>query len=204
MAKFCGLSLQASAPSCGGSSVKVRVGPRMAVGLIGIAEFNPKGDPAVDSFLRSICSFTGLNCNDLVTSLSGFNCCLNAPAINNYPENEPQSTLTKNLIHLSQSESVIAKFDGFLPYNLRRYEAFRPPVYNVANLPSDLPLFLSYGGNDAISDVEDVQYLINIQKYHLGDKLKSLFVKDYGHFDFIKAVNAKDLVYNEVVDFFKS
>ncbi|XP_031283756.1 triacylglycerol lipase 2-like [Pistacia vera] len=166
-----------------------------AVGLIGIAEFKPKGDPVVDSFLKSICSFTGLNCNDLVTSLSGFNCCLNASAINKYLKNEPQSTLIKNLIHLSQiiRTKVIAKFDGFLPYNLKRYEAFRPPVYNVANLPSDLPLFLSYGGNDAISDVEDVQYLINIQKNHLGDKLKSLFVKDYGHFDFIKAVNAKDL-----------
>ncbi|KAJ0110330.1 hypothetical protein Patl1_03026 [Pistacia atlantica] len=177
-----------------------------AAGLIGIAEFNPKGDPAVDSFLRSICTSTGLNCNDLVTSLSGFNCCLNASAINNYPENEPQSTSTKNLIHLSQiiRTKVIAKFDGLLLYNLRRYGAFRPPVYNVANLPRDLPLFLGHGGNDAISDVEDVQYLISILKYHLGDNLKSLFVKDYGHFDFIRAVNAKDLVYNEVVDFFKS
>lgn len=99
---------------------------------------------------------------------------------------------------------VIAKFDGLLAYNLRRYGAFRPPIYNVANLPNDLPLFLSHGGNDALSDVEDVQYLISILKSHLGDNLKSLFVKDYGHLDFIRAVNAKDLVYNEVVDFFKS
>lgn len=99
---------------------------------------------------------------------------------------------------------MIARFDGLLAYNLQRYGAYTPPTYDVANLPRDLPLFLCHGGNDALADVEDVQYLLYILKSRIGDKLKSLFVKDYGHLDFIRAVNAKDLVYNQVVHFLKS
>lgn len=83
------------------------------------------------------------------------------------------------------------------------YGEFRPPIYNISNIPHDLPLFVSYGGNDALADVSDVENLLDSFKFHDGDKLGVQFIKSYGHADFIMGINAKDIVYNQVVAFFK-
>lgn len=41
---------------------------------------------------------------DLIT-YEGKNCCLNSSTIDVFLKNEPQSTATKNLVHLSQSKN---------------------------------------------------------------------------------------------------
>lgn len=80
-------------------------------------------------------------------------------------------------------------------------EAF-PPIYNLSNIPHDLPLFISYGGRDALSDVLDVGDLLDSLKFHNVDKLSVQFIKEYAHADYIMGVNAKDQVYNAVLSFF--
>ena len=98
---------------------------------------------------------------------------------------------------------VLAKFNyGRADYNLQHYGDARPPIYNLSNIPHDLPLFLSYGGKDALSDAIDVGTLLDYLKLHDLDKLQVQFIKDYAHADFIMGVNAKDLVYNAIVKFF--
>lgn len=84
------------------------------------------------------------------------------------------------------------------------YGSLRPPVYNLSNIPRSFPLFLSYGGMDALSDVHDVQLLLDDLKFHDVDKMSVQFIKDYGHADFIMGISAKDVVYSAVVSFFKS
>lgn len=82
------------------------------------------------------------------------------------------------------------------------YGSIKPPVYKLSNIPPKLPLFISYGGQDALSDVQDVQQLLDELKLHDVLKLTVQFVKDYAHADFIMGVNAKDIVYNQVHKFF--
>ncbi|PWA54041.1 hypothetical protein CTI12_AA439090 [Artemisia annua] len=44
----------------------------------------------------------GNDCSDLMTSFTGQNCCVNSSMTDKFLEHEPQSTSTKNMIHLAQ------------------------------------------------------------------------------------------------------
>ncbi|KAF5739566.1 triacylglycerol lipase 2-like [Tripterygium wilfordii] len=173
--------------------------------LLGLAEFNPKGEP-VGHFLKVLCAHPGIDCYDLLSAITGQNCCLNSSIVNLFLRNEPQSTSTKNMVHLAQivRDGVIARYNyGRIDFNMMHYGAALPPTYNISNIPKDIPIFISYGGRDALSDVRDVELLIDAFKFHDGDKFNVQHIKDYAHADFIMGVNAKDLVYNQVVAFFK-
>ncbi|XXG50267.1 hypothetical protein AAC387_Pa02g4311 [Persea americana] len=172
--------------------------------LLGIPEFNPK-EKVFACFLNSLCSKPGINCYDLMTSLSGKNCCMNSSTFDLFLKYGPQSTSTKTMVHLAQAvrKGVTTKFDyGSPKANIVHYSQTEPPVYNMSNIPNDLPLFLSYGGQDAISDVYDVQLLLDCLKFHDGDKLTVQFVKDFAHMDFVMGVTAKSIVYNAMIAFF--
>ncbi|KAF7801687.1 triacylglycerol lipase 2-like [Senna tora] len=120
--------------------------------------------------------------------------------------NEPQATSTKTMVHLAQTvrRGILSKFNYERPdYNLMHYGEELPPIYNLSNIPHNLPLFISYGGQDALSDVLDVGNLLDILRSHDVDKLSVQFVKNYAHADFIMGFNAKDIVYNAVLAFFK-
>ncbi|KAG4938368.1 hypothetical protein AAZX31_16G054500 [Glycine max] len=172
--------------------------------LFGLAEFNPKG-LAVDAFLKSLCAHPGIDCYDLLTALTGKNCCLNSSTVDLFLMNEPQSTSTKNMVHLAQTVRLgaLTKFNYVRPdYNIMHYGEIFPPIYNLSNIPHDLPLFISYGGRDALSDVRDVENLLDKLKFHDENKRSVQFIQEYAHADYIMGFNAKDLVYNAVLSFF--
>ncbi|KAL8132524.1 hypothetical protein AgCh_008132 [Apium graveolens] len=136
----------------------------------------------------------------------GKNCCLNTSTVDLFLKNEPQSTSTKNLVHLAQTvrDRRLAKYDyGSANFNAEHYGDSQPPVYNLANIPHDLPLFLSYGGQDSLSDVKDVENLLDNLKLHDVDKINIQYIKDFAHADFIMGTTAKDIVYNQIMAFFK-
>ncbi|KAL5581343.1 hypothetical protein UlMin_013785 [Ulmus minor] len=177
----------------------------MVTAFLGLAEFN-LNDKAVINFLKVLCAYPGVDCFDLLTAITGKNCCLNSSTVDLFLKNEPQSTSTKNMVHLAQTarQGVLAKYNYVRPdYNIQHYGNVRPPVYNLSNIARDLPLFISYGGQDALSDVRDVGRLLDSLKLHDVDKLTVQFIEEYGHADYIMGVNAKDLVYKSVVSFFK-
>ncbi|KAL2320283.1 hypothetical protein Fmac_029252 [Flemingia macrophylla] len=172
--------------------------------LFGLAEFNPKG-LRVEAFLKSLCDHPGIDCYDLLEAITGKNCCLNSSTVDLFLMNEPQSTSTKNMVHLAQTvrHGVLAKYNYVRPdYNIMHYGEIFPPIYNLSNIPRDLPLFISYGGRDALSDVRDVEKLLDILKFHDEDKRSVQFIEEYAHADYIMGFNAKDWVYNNVVSFF--
>ncbi|KAK6267170.1 hypothetical protein QUC31_018007 [Theobroma cacao] len=174
--------------------------------LLGIAEFNPKGKE-VTVFLNSLCNYPGVDCYDLLNALTGNNCCLNLSTANIFLKNEPQSTATKNMVHFAQTvrDGVLAKYNYGRPdYNVMHYGEATPPLYDISNIPHDLPIFMSYGGLDALSDVQDVQLLLDHLKFHDVGKLTVQYIKNYAHADFIMGISAKDIVYNQVVQFFKN
>lgn len=86
--------------------------------------------------------------------------------------------------------------------NRRCYGQSTPPAYNIANIPKNIPLFLSHGGADSLSDVEDVKHLLRTLKNHNRDKIVVQFRKDYAHADFILATNARQVVYEPLMAFF--
>lgn len=99
---------------------------------------------------------------------------------------------------------TIAKYDyGNAGDNMNHYGQATPPVYDVTEIPDDFPLFLSYGGRDSLSDVQDVHHLFQALKSHDGDKLTAQYLADYAHADFVMAVNAKERVYAPLMAFFK-
>ncbi|MCL7022633.1 hypothetical protein MKW94_023011 [Papaver nudicaule] len=73
--------------------------------------------------------------------------------------------------------------------NTKHYGQSKPPVYDMTSLPNDLPLFLSYGGADALSDANDVHLLLANLKDHSRDKLVVQYQENYAHADFVRAVH---------------
>ncbi|KAF5814569.1 putative triacylglycerol lipase [Helianthus annuus] len=88
------------------SSSLARAGANFFLGetlyWLGLHEFAPRGE-AVAGLLSVICKNPGVDCSDLMNSFTGPNCCVNSSMTGKFLEHEPQSTSTKNMIHLAQS-----------------------------------------------------------------------------------------------------
>ncbi|XP_022895061.1 triacylglycerol lipase 2-like isoform X3 [Olea europaea var. sylvestris] len=174
--------------------------------MFGLAEFNPKGEP-VSNFLKALCTDPEVDCYNLLDALTGKNCCLNNSTVELFLRNEPQSTATKNLVHLAQTvrDGILSRYDyGNADFNEKHYGKPKPPAYDLSKIPSDLPIYLSYGGEDALSDVKDVDILLDSLKLHDEDKIHVQYIKDYAHADFIMGETAKDIVYNKIIAFFRN
>jgi len=96
----------------------------------------------------------------------------------------------------------IARYDYGLIGNLRRYGRVHPPSYDLVAIRKDFPLFLGMGRLDMLADVEDVQYLLSDEfKNHDPNKLVQVLKENYAYADFIMGVNAKQDVYDPMIDF---
>ncbi|KAK8476495.1 hypothetical protein V6N13_112553 [Hibiscus sabdariffa] len=176
-----------------------------AVYWLGLDEFDPRGE-AVVKLLKDICSKPDVDCTNLLTSFTGQNCCLNSSIVNIFLDHEPQPSSTKNMIHLAQMirEGNIKMYDYVdLIENMKHYGQLSPPTYNMTSIPNDLPLFVSYGGEDALADVDDVKLFLGSLEDHDGDKLVVQYREDYAHADYVMAENAKQDVYDPLIAFFR-
>ncbi|CAN0911745.1 Triacylglycerol lipase 2 [Linum grandiflorum] len=171
---------------------------------LGLREFE-QGGLAFSKFLKGVCSQPGINCSDLITAFTGGNCCVNVSRIDEFLDNEPQATSVKNIVHLSQMmrRGTITKYDyGNKDANMDHYGQPNPPVYKMSMIHNSFPLFFGYGGQDKLSDVDDMQILIDNLKDHDQNKLVLHFVDYYSHTDFVFGVNASVVVYDPIMDFF--
>ncbi|KAF8043144.1 hypothetical protein BT93_A1480 [Corymbia citriodora subsp. variegata] len=171
----------------------------------GIYEFDLRGEGVV-KLLQDICQKPGVDCAHLLTSFTGPNCCLNSTIVDVFLDHEPQPTSTKNLIHLAQMvrDGKISMYDyGDEAQNMEHYGQVTPPLYNMSSIPNDLPLFLSYGRADALSDVRDVKLLLENLKDHDGDKLVTQYREDYAHADFVMGGTAREVVYDPLTAFLR-
>lgn len=101
-------------------------------------------------------------------------------------------------------KGTIAMYDyGNEDDNMNHYGQPTPPVYNMTKIPKDLPLFLSYGGKDLLSDVKDVKHLLGNLKDHDSDKLVVQYIKNYAHADFVFGIQANRDVYDPMMAFFR-
>ncbi|XP_027106025.2 triacylglycerol lipase 1-like [Coffea arabica] len=168
--------------------------------VMGIHELNFKSDWGTH-MMDMVCDEYA-NCNDLLTTITGKNCCFNISRIDFYLEYEPEPTSSKNLNHLFQMirEGTFRMYDYGILKNLIRYGRLQPPAFDVSSIPNSLPLWMAYGGNDSLADVTDVQHTLK----ELKSQPEVLFLEEYGHIDFLLSVRSKEDLYDDMIRFLKS
>ncbi|KAJ1288926.1 hypothetical protein BS78_02G126100 [Paspalum vaginatum] len=168
---------------------------------MGIHQLNFHSNTGVQ-ILDYLCDDERLDCNNLLSSITGENCCFNSSRIDYYLEYEPHPSSTKNLRHLFQMirKGSFAKYDYGWWGNLRRYGQLRPPPFDLSSIPESLPMWMGYGGLDELADVTDVERTIK----ELRPTPEQLYIGDYGHIDFIMSVKAKDDVYADLMRFLRA
>ncbi|KAA0031334.1 triacylglycerol lipase 1 isoform X1 [Cucumis melo var. makuwa] len=166
----------------------------------GFHELNFKSDWGT-VLLDNLCDRL-VNCINVLSSITGENCCLNRSRFDLFFEYEPHPSSAKNLHHLFQMirKGSFSKYDYGLLKNLRVYGQRMPPEFDLSLIPESLPLWMAYGGNDELSDWTDLEHTIK--------KVKSVpelvYLENYGHVDFILSMKAKEDVYDPMIKFFKS
>ncbi|KAG2633737.1 triacylglycerol lipase 1 isoform X1 [Panicum virgatum] len=168
---------------------------------MGIHQLNFWSEMGVQ-ILDALCDAERLDCNEMLSSITGQNCCFNSSRIDYYLEYEPHPSSTKNLRHLFQMirKGTFAKYDYGWVGNLARYGQLHPPPFHLSSIPESLPLWMGYGGLDALADVTDVERTIK----QLRSTPELLYIGDYGHIDFIMSVRAKDDVYVDLMRFLRA
>ncbi|XP_057964625.1 triacylglycerol lipase 1 [Malania oleifera] len=166
---------------------------------MGIHQLNFRSDVGIQ-LLDSICD-GHVDCNDLLASITGKNCCFNNSRTDFYLEYEPHPSSSKNLNHLFQMirEGTFAKYNYGPWKNLKQYGHLKPPKFDLSRIPKSLPLWMGYGGNDALADTTDLQHTLR----ELQSKPDLLYLENYGHIDFLLSVKAKQDVYNDMIEFFR-
>ncbi|KAK4792277.1 hypothetical protein SAY86_022712 [Trapa natans] len=167
---------------------------------MGIHQLNFRSDFDV-RIMDAICD-GHIECNDLLTSITGKNCCFNNSRVDFYLEYEPHPSSSKNLRHLFQMirKGGFSMYDYGIVKNMKVYGQFKPTVFNLTRIPKALPLWMAYGGNDALSEIVDINETLS----ELQSKPELVYLENYGHVDFILGLNAKEEVYNRMVEFFRS
>lgn len=97
-------------------------------------------------------------------------------------------------------DGTYSKYDYGFVGNLRRYYRFSPPKYDLADIPTSLPLWMAWGGNDALADALDAAHTLA----ELPSKPLIVYVEEYGHIDFILSDRAKRDLYDSMIAFFRS
>ncbi|XP_019055015.1 PREDICTED: triacylglycerol lipase 1 isoform X2 [Nelumbo nucifera] len=143
-----------------------------------------------------------IDCNNLLSSLTGKNCCFNDSRIDYYLEYEPHPSSSKNFNHLFQMirKGTFAKYDYGWWGNMKKYGNLQPPSFDIGCIPESLPLWMGYGGNDALADVTDVEHTLK----ELQCKPELLYLDSYGHIDFVLSVTANEDIYKNMIGFFRS
>lgn len=82
---------------------------------------------------------------------------------------------------------------------MKRYNSVRPPDYHLENIR--VPIHLFYSKFDIVNTEKDVSTLYsklrNVQMHAISDE-------DFGHVDFLFAINAANIVYKPVLDLINS
>ncbi|KAH9695341.1 triacylglycerol lipase 1 [Citrus sinensis] len=108
--------------------------------------------------------------------------------------------LVRRMVSMHLDQGTFSQYDYGFFKNLRLYGQTKPPAFDLTRIPKSLPLWMSYGGNDALADVIDVQHTLN----ELQSTPELVYLENYGHMDFILSINGKEDLYNNMIGFFSS
>ncbi|KAF3796589.1 Triacylglycerol lipase 2 [Nymphaea thermarum] len=96
----------------------------------------------------------------------------------------------------------IAKHDyGNASTNNQMYGQSTPPVYDLSTVPVDVPLFISRGEADALTDVQDFNSLVSSLGNHQQSKLTVHSIPEYAHADFLMGSNTGEMLHPPLIAF---
>ncbi|KAG0559348.1 hypothetical protein KC19_10G098600 [Ceratodon purpureus] len=170
--------------------------------LAGVAEFNAYSDTG-KKFMDITCTSSEVDCrHEFMSQITGTNCCFNASRKSFYDRYSIQSTSMRNLAQMAQMvrSGRFSMYDHGFWNNLKKYNSFFPPEYDVSAIPATLPILLAHGGNDSLADPDDVADLI--QK--LQGTPQVIYLPQYAHADFVMGTNASADVYTPIISFFQA
>lgn len=107
----------------------------------------------------------------------------------------------KHLIEIAK-RNEFADFDYGSSENKEHYNTTSYPKFDANNFPTDIPLYIFYGGHDALIVKEDVENFINEMKNVGLDDFRYKMIDNYTHADFIFGMHAREDFINDVVEFF--
>lgn len=168
--------------------------------VAGVHQFNIS-DAAGKQVIDAVCKdIKRTNCySDLLSLVTGPNCCINKTLISYYDKFELQTTSMRNLAQMAQllRTGRFGKYDYGWFRNLVHYGDFFPPSYDLSSIPSSIPFLMAHGGQDELADEQDVRHLLE----ELPGVTEVLFVPQYAHGDFVLGLSARTLVYNKLLVF---
>ncbi|NXP75181.1 LIPM Lipase, partial [Ramphastos sulfuratus] len=147
--------------------------------------------------ISSFCSYAIFKsfCSLILYLPGGFTNSLNVSRIDVYLSHYPDSTSLQNILHWRQLYQT-GEFKGY-DYgsdNLLRYNQTTPPFYQLEKMQA--PLAAWYGGQDWISDPEDV----NSTLPRIANLAYKKYIPEFVHFDFLWGGQAYQQVYKEVLE----
>lgn len=111
---------------------------------------------------------------------------------------EPSGTSLKDAAHWAQlvMSNKFRMYDYGPDGNMKHYNNSEPPIYDLTMFQTDpalqqLPIYLSYGGQDELADLKDVKWLLQF----MPSSSKADLVPEYAHLDFVWATDANTKVY---------
>ncbi|XP_002978910.2 triacylglycerol lipase 1 [Selaginella moellendorffii] len=182
------------------------IATRFNLGLVlvglNIYEFNPRSTSGA-KILETLCVTVNICESDILSLITGPNCCVDDTRMGFINKYELQSTSVKNWNHLGQlfQKKSFTKFDYGEKENQERYGTKGVPEYLPSRIPTDIPMMLIHGGKDALADPDDVHRLLGELKQ---TPEKVLFLPHYAHFDFVLGTSASKDVYEGIVNFLES
>ncbi|KAK1117491.1 hypothetical protein K0M31_016524 [Melipona bicolor] len=123
---------------------------------IGIYEFKPSDTP-IQMITKEICrdeSPLQILCENYIFLMGGIDVELNKTLLPLILQYVPAGASVKQFAHFGQvvQSSKFRKFDYGFVGNIEKYGKIQPPDYNLGNVT--LPVYLHYGANDVIIDVQ--------------------------------------------------
>lgn len=80
-----------------------------------------------------------------------------------------------------RSEEFMAYDYGSDNSNTEVYQSIIPPKYKFHEIPTTIPIFVLYGGNDRLSTPPDIYYMMSL----LPAQPQVLFNPNYAHLDYL-------------------
>ncbi|XP_045882240.1 gastric triacylglycerol lipase isoform X3 [Meles meles] len=113
-----------------------------------------------------------------------------------YLSHNPAGTSVQDVLHWSQAvkSGEFQAFDWGSPaLNMLHFHQPTPPYYNLTDM--HVPIAVWNGGNDLLADPRDVDHLLS----KLPNLIYHRKIPPYNHLDFIWAMDAPQVLYNEIV-----
>ncbi|VDD74551.1 unnamed protein product [Mesocestoides corti] len=142
-------------------------------------------------------------CKNIIFLLAGYNAKnLNTTRLPVYVSHTPAGTSVQNIVHYCQSISHgrFQAFDFGTKKNIEKYNQTAPPLFHLDNF--DIPTSVYYGGRDWLAAPQDVERIL-LELPKVPGRVRSVYLPDYNHLDFVWGLDAAKLVYSDIVEFFR-